>query len=402
MQFVLLPGERMLAIHKTEYKDGSGRIDREHAEFFIQENANAADADSIAASALLHEVAERYRSLHEARFEAEVQAEYKDGETVSRKTKVVKTEISQPGRAKTDLSDSGESMVAIQDGKTIWTFYPKTNDYTVATARNGTFEDSPVQAYSSLDQIQASMRIIGHDQVADAYCVKLVLEHGPKHVRALWIDPQSKFVRKDEIKDVSATSRGELSQSSITTYSVARVVEKLNPAIFSFDPVKTHATKRIELQQDPATTSIGTLAPDFSLNAVDGREVSLSALRGKIVLLDFWASWCLPCRSAMPSIELLHRQFKDSGIVVLGIDDEGVETQRAFHEKFGYSFSSLLDPAQKVKNLYKVGGIPTTVLIDGNGEIRAYDAGETSYESLMTTLRSILAKEDLRAPPATP
>lgn len=402
IQLLLLSGERMRAIYETKFKDGSGRTDQEHTAFFISDKANAGDAESLAASTLLQEVAERYRSLREARFEAEVHTEYKGGEAVSRRTKSLKIEISQPDRAKTDVIDSDESKVIIQDGKTIWTFYPKTNEYSLATTRIGISEDSPVQAYSSLDEIRGSMRIVGREQVADAYCVKLVLERGPKHVRTLWIDPQSKFVRRDEIEDVSVISRGEQSQNSMTTYSVARIVEKLSPDIFSFDPVKTHATKRIELQQNPATTSIGTRAPDFSLKAADGREVRLSGLHGKIVLLDFWASWCLPCRSAMPAIELLHRQFKDNGVVVLGIDDEEIETQRAYREKFGYSFSSLLDPAKKVKNLYKVGGIPTTVLIDGNGGIRAYEVGETSYESLTTTLRSILANESQRVSPARP
>jgi peroxiredoxin len=74
---------------------------------------------------------------------------------------------------------------------------------------------------------------------------------------------------------------------------------------------------------------------------------------------------------------------------VLGIDDEDSEEQSAFLGKFGYSFPSLVDPVKKVGNLYKVGPIPTTILIDNEGKIRAYDIGGASYESLWTALHDL-------------
>jgi peroxiredoxin len=91
----------------------------------------------------------------------------------------------------------------------------------------------------------------------------------------------------------------------------------------------------------------------------------------------------------MPTLELLSRQFKDKGLVVLGIDDEDPKEQRAFLESFGYSFSSLIDADGKVKTLYNVEGIPATILVDRQGKIKTYDVGTATYESLSKGLQAL-------------
>jgi peroxiredoxin len=91
----------------------------------------------------------------------------------------------------------------------------------------------------------------------------------------------------------------------------------------------------------------------------------------------------------MPVIELLHRQFEDSGLIVLGIDDEEAVTQKKFMKNSGFSFTPLLEPRQQVTNLFHVGGRPTTVLIDQQGTIRAFDLGERSFESLRESLGKV-------------
>jgi thiol-disulfide isomerase/thioredoxin len=149
------------------------------------------------------------------------------------------------------------------------------------------------------------------------------------------------------------------------------------------------AKSRSALQKEALVRSVGTAAPEFSLLNLEGKEVKLSQLKGKVVLLNFWASWCVPCRSEMPTIELLHREFKDKGLIVLGIDDEESQKQTAFLQKFGFSFVSLVEPKKQASNLYSIGGIPTTVLIDQQGKIRAYDQGTASHESLRETLQEM-------------
>src|SRR5262249_25895242 len=150
--------------------------------------------------------------------------------------------------------------------------------------------------------------------------------------------------------------------------------------LFSFDPQKVQAKPRQQLQREAPTKSLGKPAPDFTLLDVENKPLNLNDLKGKVVLLDFWATWCMPCRTELPNVELLHRDFKDKGLLVLGVDAEEPEDQAAFMEKFGYTFRALVDANDKIKNLYNVNGIPTTVLIDKVGNIQMFDMGTASYD----------------------
>ncbi|HTZ49458.1 MAG TPA: TlpA disulfide reductase family protein, partial [Verrucomicrobiae bacterium] len=156
---------------------------------------------------------------------------------------------------------------------------------------------------------------------------------------------------------------------------------------FSFDPQKVQAKARDEVQRKARTESVGTPAPDFALNDLGSHAIKLSEMKGKVVLLDFWATWCAPCREALPDLELLNRDFKDKGLVVLGVDAEDAKDQAEFLSKFGYTFRSLVDYGDKVKNLFGVGGIPTTVLIDQKGTIQIFDTGTSTYDSLREAVR---------------
>src|SRR5215470_6293430 len=97
----------------------------------------------------------------------------------------------------------------------------------------------------------------------------------------------------------------------------------------------------------PATPAqsdlIGKKAIDFALNDLDGNKVELQSLRGKVVLLNFWDSRCSPCVSALPDVEKLSKEFKDKGLVTLGVDGENAQDARKFVKNKGYSFATLID-----------------------------------------------------------
>jgi len=131
----------------------------------------------------------------------------------------------------------------------------------------------------------------------------------------------------------------------------------------------------------------GTEASDFTLKDLDGKEVALKELRGTVVLLDFWASWCGPCRMELPHIEKLHREFKDKGLVVLGVNNEPPETARAFVKKKEYTFPTLVDADRGVANRYQVTGIPAVFVIDKDGKIVAHYVGLRSEADLRAALR---------------
>jgi peroxiredoxin len=113
----------------------------------------------------------------------------------------------------------------------------------------------------------------------------------------------------------------------------------------------------------------GQPAPDFSLQSLDGKTYKLSDLKGKVLLLDFWATWCGPCREELPIIEKLHKEFSGKGLVVLGINDEDKATVQQFVKQQKLTFTNLLDSGGAVARAYKVTAIPRVILIDKDGKI---------------------------------
>lgn len=110
---------------------------------------------------------------------------------------------------------------------------------------------------------------------------------------------------------------------------------------------------------------------DFELKDLSGKSWTLSALKGKVVLVNFWATWCPPCRKEMPDLEELSKQFKDQGLVVLAISDEEDAKVRPFIAEHGYSFNVLLDPGRTVSERYFVDGIPKNFVFDRDGKLVA-------------------------------
>jgi peroxiredoxin len=107
----------------------------------------------------------------------------------------------------------------------------------------------------------------------------------------------------------------------------------------------------------------------FKLTGLDGKTYSLLALRGHVVLLNFWATWCPPCRKEMPDMESLYRRLQAKGLIVLAVSDEDRETVASFEEKQKYTFPILLDPDRKVNTSFNVEGIPKSFLFDRDGKL---------------------------------
>ena len=121
---------------------------------------------------------------------------------------------------------------------------------------------------------------------------------------------------------------------------------------------------------------VGNQAPDFTLSDLDGNNVSLSDFRGQGVLLNFWASWCGPCRAEMPYLQQIHEEWSYLGVVLLTVNlEESSATARDFAISNKLSFPVLLDTQAEVAREYGVSGIPTTLFIDKDGIIKERKVG---------------------------
>lgn len=122
----------------------------------------------------------------------------------------------------------------------------------------------------------------------------------------------------------------------------------------------------------------GGTAQDFQLQSLEGQTVSLGALKGKPVLLNFWATWCGPCRLEMPFLQEVSEdpELLERGLVILAVNlGESASVVREFMDNYALSFTVLLDTQQKVGMLYNISGIPTTYFIDKDGKIRDVKIG---------------------------
>jgi peroxiredoxin len=137
----------------------------------------------------------------------------------------------------------------------------------------------------------------------------------------------------------------------------------------------------------PATT-----APDFTLHAMGGPNLRLQEQRGRVVMVNFWATWCAPCRQEMPHLNRLYEKYRGAGFVLLGVNvDEDTGKAAEVAAKLGVTFPVLLDTQKSVSKLYDVSTMPSTMLIDRDGKVRyvhrGYLAGyEDNYEKQIREL----------------
>ena len=131
--------------------------------------------------------------------------------------------------------------------------------------------------------------------------------------------------------------------------------------------------------------SVGMKAPDFDLKTVDGKTVHLADYRGRVVMLNFWATWCKPCRQEMPSMEEMSKGFRTVAgdrFILLAVNENNVFYQgkvKPFLEKFGIDFTVPLDPLGKLDHLYKLTGVPETFVIDQKGVVAEHVIGPRDW-----------------------
>jgi peroxiredoxin len=147
----------------------------------------------------------------------------------------------------------------------------------------------------------------------------------------------------------------------------------------------------------PPSPQIGFTAPDFTLETLDGKSITLSDLRGQVVLINLWASWCPPCRAEMPAIDAVYRKYRDAGFVVLAVNTTYQDTEsdaRAFVQKLGLTFPILFDRDGATSRRYNLQGLPTSYFVGRDGVIRDIVIGGPMSETTIASKVEELLKEN--------
>jgi len=151
----------------------------------------------------------------------------------------------------------------------------------------------------------------------------------------------------------------------------------------------------IQLFNRNQTQPTSGLAPDFELETYDDNTFRLSDHRGKVVFINFWGSWCAPCRDEAPDLQQLWEEYQDRNVMFIGVNRLDIENQALkFIDEFGLTYTNGNDVGDKITRSYRIQGMPESFVINQNGEIAEFIYGPVSFNRLRSILETLLAEDE--------
>jgi peroxiredoxin/outer membrane lipoprotein-sorting protein len=309
------------------------------------------------------------------------------------------------GRVRMKLTGDGPDVLVISDGKTTWQYAPGKNQYTqrqgpALKEEPGAQEptsgrEDPLQQmhdlllgrFMKLTQFERNATFEGEDKIEfegrRVPCYRIVI-HLNDLTDQLWISRSSFLVLQEKMTRAPASSGSRTLVNDNILVSEIGTLAAHSPDFFTFaPPANAWRVMALELPGEGEGVK-GTSAGDFTLKNVEGNQVSLSEFRGKTVLLNFWATWCSPCKRELPTLQKIFEERKD--VVILTVDDENEDTIRNFLKDNHYGFPALMDQERTLFKKFAVHFIPTAFVIDQEGVIVHEIVGWEGPQKLLAAL----------------
>jgi peroxiredoxin/outer membrane lipoprotein-sorting protein len=366
---------------------------------------------------LLARVAQAYRDAAAFHFVAAETTLAKSGDLGREQERRFVIANEAAGRWRVEVDGATQSGLGLSDGQWIWIYLPDSGKYTKRPVADNTtdgagppFENLKsyfISRYSGIAAGIKNARLLREETLTvngrDTPCLVIEAEYAPgaagKLARRFWIELTRLVILREE-SEAEMKGRpggGPVRITQTVSFDRVQLGEPLPDLLFSFEPP---ASARLVASFDDASeggaTLIGQVAPGFELPDLSGKLHRLEDLRGKVVLLNFWATWCMPCRVELPLLEELHRargnraranqkQAQES-LLVLGVNNESEEKARRFVQERDLTFPNLADAENTLARAYNVESIPTTVVIGKDGKVAFYAVGPQTLEQLRQVL----------------
>ena len=327
----------------------------------------------------------------------------------------VQVAIGENGKSLLKMQTQGvEEYWLISDGKKTWSYVPGRKQYleeesgSVATDSSGDEDDGSIAEMYARSAVQKIADVTRRAQSLswthatmplkfDGEKVKWPVigvvdkpdEGGMQTVAELVMEPDQPVLGLFRWAEIHTEKSETISIRAVIEFSTFSLDEPASEDLFTFDPPKK--AKQVEELAIPGQSGSALLnhpAPDFEARTIAGEKVKLSELQGKVVMLDFWASWCPPCRAELPAVAKIYNEYRDKGLVVYGVNDEGHATARKYLDKAGLTLPTLDDSSEKAHRMYRVSAIPTVFVIGADGKVVKWFRGGRSEESLLAALKS--------------
>lgn len=366
---------------------------------------------------LLKQSREAMQKYHSLQFTTDASMQMKEGGHPMTMNSETAESLVNPGKIRQDMKVQGFTMMNVSNGEFTWMYNSIKNEFTkksAALSLSAMRDGSRMQGLPDLSAIRPTDKTLRAETIEvdgqkhDCWVVESRIDKAAmpgmqsaeidNEVTTQWIDKQLGIVLKTTVS-LEMTMPGAsqpMQMQELSTTRNLKVDEPIPDSTFTFVP-PANAKQVDGFSSGGASEIAGSRqpAPAFDVTALSGTSYSLAALKGSPVLLDFWASWCGPCRESIPAVRDIYQKYKDQGLVVLGIDaGEDRTTVEAFLKTTPMEYPVALSGDTDVLDDFHVSAFPTFILIGRDGRVAG---GEIGYGGA-AALTEILSKAGLTAP----